>query len=82
MNKYTALLPKYLKIIAFLSLVLTLFFGMNQFFKASLALQDTAQNDPAHYRSAFHRAVQEHDLAKARVAYEKLKTILPPDDPF
>jgi hypothetical protein len=82
MNKYTALLRKYLKIIFFLSMVLIMFVGFSHLFKASTTLQENTVSESAQYRIAFFKALQEHDLTKARVAYEKLKTLLPPEDQF
>jgi hypothetical protein len=82
MNKYTTLLQKYLKIIVFMSLVLGLFLGFGQFFRASRALDKSVSNDPMTYKSAFFVAMQSQDLAEARQAVDRLQALLPPQDPF
>lgn len=82
MNKYTSLLQKYLKIVIFASLFLSLFLGFGHLFRTSMALESNTSRDPSDYKSAFFEAMQEHDLAKARAAVEGLKAILPPDDSF
>lgn len=82
MNKYTLLLQKYLKILIFTSLVLSLFWGLGMLFRTSQTLETSTANDVTDYKSAFFEAMQKQDLQKGRVAYESLKKILPPEDPF
>lgn len=82
MNKYTTLLQKYLKIIIFFTLVLGLFLVFGRLFQASSTLTDKSKIEVSQVRADFFTAMQEHDLAKARIAYEKLKVVLPRDDQF
>jgi hypothetical protein len=81
-NKYTSLLQKYLKILIFTTLLLSLFVGFGMLFRTSQTIESHASRDPNVHKAAFFEAMQEHDINKGRMALAELKKILLPQDPF